>query len=140
MARTYRAAYWTDGQGGELVLTAPEHSTLSEEALLAEARAEAERAGVDLSYGRIEIGDWHDPDMQDDQPRTLRGVLARLPGTMHLSDGGTTWTVDNLLDALDEDEDAEYVLGALSDGRATIERLDANGYRMSPPAYVEERV
>lgn len=61
MARTYRAAYWTDGQGGELVLTAPEHAHLSDEALLAEARAEAERAGVDLSDGRIEIGDWTDP-------------------------------------------------------------------------------
>lgn len=60
MAHTYRAAYWTDGQGGELLLTAPEHATLSGEALLAEARAEAERAGVDLSYGRIEIGDWTD--------------------------------------------------------------------------------
>lgn len=57
--RTYRAAYWTDGQG-ELVLTAPEHASLSDEALLSEARAEAERAGVDLSGGRIEIGDWTD--------------------------------------------------------------------------------
>lgn len=61
MGRTYRAAYWVDDQGGELVLTLPEHAQLPDDELLAEARAEAERAGVDLSYGRIEIGDWHDP-------------------------------------------------------------------------------
>lgn len=64
--RTYRAAYWTDGQGGELVLTAPEHATFSDEELLAEARAVAERVGLDLSYGRIEISEWHDPYVAED--------------------------------------------------------------------------
>ena len=58
--RTYRAAYWTDHEGGELVLTGPEHAKLDDDALLAEARAEAERADLDLSYGEIEIGDWTD--------------------------------------------------------------------------------
>ena len=66
MARTYRAAYWTDGQGGELVLTAPEHAHLSDEELLAEARAEAERVGLDLSDGRIEVGEWYDPCAAED--------------------------------------------------------------------------
>jgi len=58
MQTTYRAAYWTDGEGAEVVLTAPEHADLSDDELLAEAQAEAERAGVDLTTGRIEIGDW----------------------------------------------------------------------------------
>jgi len=66
MARTYRAAYWTDGHGGELVLTAPEHAHLSDEELLAEARAEAERVGLDLSDGRIEVGEWYDPCAAED--------------------------------------------------------------------------
>lgn len=54
---TYRAAYWTNGRGAEVVLTLPEHSHLSDEELLAEAMAEAERQGMDL-YGQIVIGEW----------------------------------------------------------------------------------
>lgn len=61
MARTYRAAYWTDGRGAEVVLTLPAHADLPDDELRAEAQAEAERAGLDLSYGRIEVGEWHDP-------------------------------------------------------------------------------
>ena len=57
---TYRAAYWTDGQGAELVLTLPAHRTASDEVLMAEALEEAERIGLDLSYGRIEVGLWAD--------------------------------------------------------------------------------
>lgn len=58
MTTTYRAAYWTDGQGAEIVLTLPEHAHLSDDDLLAEAMAEAERQGMDLSYGQIVIGIW----------------------------------------------------------------------------------
>ena len=54
---TYRAAYWTDGRGAEIVLTLPEHKHLSDEDLLTEAMAEAERQGMDL-YGQIVIGEW----------------------------------------------------------------------------------
>lgn len=57
-AETYRAAYWTDHEGGELVLTGPEHAHLSDEELILEARAEAERADLDLSYGAVLVGDW----------------------------------------------------------------------------------
>ena len=38
---TYRAAYWTDDNGAEVVLTAQEHADLPDEELLAEAQAEA---------------------------------------------------------------------------------------------------
>ena len=55
---TYRAAYWTDGKGAEVVLTLPEHSALSDEELIAEARRYAEEIGLDLSYGEIVIGEW----------------------------------------------------------------------------------
>lgn len=55
---TYRAAYWTDGKGAEVVLTGPEHAHLSDEELIAEARKEAESAGLDLSYGEIVVGEW----------------------------------------------------------------------------------
>lgn len=55
---TYRAAYWTDEKGAEIVLTLPEHAHLSDEELLAEAQRYAEEQGLDLSYGKIEIGEW----------------------------------------------------------------------------------
>src|SRR5690606_16209401 len=64
--RTYRAAYWTDGRGAEVVLTLPAHADLPDDELRAEAQAEAERAGLDLSCGRIEIGEWHDPYAAED--------------------------------------------------------------------------
>ncbi len=48
---TYRAAFI-----GDAVLTSPQHSHLSDEALMAEALAECERAGI-AAQG-IEIGDW----------------------------------------------------------------------------------
>jgi len=54
----YRAAYWTDGRGAEIVLTLPEHAHLSDEDLLAEARRYAEEVGLELSYGEIVIGEW----------------------------------------------------------------------------------
>lgn len=55
--KMYRAGYWTDGQH-ELVLTGPEHSGMTDEEIEAEARDEAERQGMDLSTGRIEVGEW----------------------------------------------------------------------------------
>lgn len=55
---TYRAAYWTDGKGAEVVLTLPEHAQLSDAELIAEARRYAEEVGLDLSYGEIVIGEW----------------------------------------------------------------------------------
>ena len=54
----FRAAYWTDYDGGELLLTGPEHAGLSDDELMAEAWAEAGVLGVDLSDGEIEIGEW----------------------------------------------------------------------------------
>ena len=57
---TYRAAYWTDGKGAEVVLTLPEHAHMSDEELLAEAQRYAEEQGLDLSYGEIVIGEWAD--------------------------------------------------------------------------------
>lgn len=54
---TYRAAYWTDGQA-ELVLTGPEHADLSDEDLIAEARAELARQGGTEDGGRIVVGAW----------------------------------------------------------------------------------
>lgn len=60
----FRAAYWIrkDGQG-EVLLTGPEHAGMAEEELLAEARAEAERAGMELTAGKIEVGEWTDESM-----------------------------------------------------------------------------
>jgi len=55
---TYRAAYWTNGKGAEVVLTLPEHAHLSDEELIAEATRYAEEVGLDLSYGEIVIGEW----------------------------------------------------------------------------------
>lgn len=55
---TYRAAYWTDEKGAEVVLTLPEHAHLSNEKLIAEAQRYAEEIGLDLSCGEIVIGEW----------------------------------------------------------------------------------
>ena len=55
---TYRAAYWTDEQGAEVVLTLPEHAELSNEELITEALRYAKEIGLDLSYGEIVIGEW----------------------------------------------------------------------------------
>ncbi len=60
MSTTYRACYWTDDRGAEVRLTGPEHAHLPDDELEASARAEAEHAGLDLSYGRLVIGDWTD--------------------------------------------------------------------------------
>jgi len=56
----FRAAYWTDGRGAEILLTLPEHSHMSDEELIAEARRYAEEEGFDFvfSYGEIVVGEW----------------------------------------------------------------------------------
>ena len=58
----YRAAYWTDGRGAEVLLTLPEHSHLSDEELLAEARRYAKEEGFDFvfAYGNIVVGEWEE--------------------------------------------------------------------------------
>ena len=56
---TYRAAYWQSANGqSEMVLTAPEHAHLDDEALIAEARAELVRSGGTVDGGRIIVGGW----------------------------------------------------------------------------------
>src|SRR5690606_3852516 len=54
----YRAAYWTDGRGAEIVLTLPEHSDMSDEELIAEARRYVVDVGLDISNGEIVVGEW----------------------------------------------------------------------------------
>lgn len=59
----YRAAYLTDETGfGTLVLTLPEHAGLSDEELMAEAMAEAKRAGIanEIDADRVKIGTWRE--------------------------------------------------------------------------------
>ena len=58
----FRAAYWTDGKGSEVLLTLPEHAHMSDEALLAEARRYAEEEGFDFvfSSGEIVVGEWEE--------------------------------------------------------------------------------
>ena len=57
----FRAAYIVSAdRQGDVVLTGPEHAALSDEALLAEAKAEMARAGIDLADGTLEIGEWED--------------------------------------------------------------------------------
>ena len=68
MTTTYRACYYlTADLQGETVLTGPEHAHLSDDALRAEAAAEAERAGIigdapGITTGELRdglrIGDW----------------------------------------------------------------------------------
>lgn len=61
---------------------------------------------------------------------------------MILSDGGTNWTVNNLLDAIMNAEsegltdNAEYALGYTEDGRVTISKVGESGL-VNPPAYVQ---
>ncbi len=60
MTTTYRAAYWiSDDRQGELVLTSRDESGLTDDELLAAARAEAkEHAPWALESGTIKIGPW----------------------------------------------------------------------------------
>ena len=49
-------------------------------------------------------------------------------GTLY-SDGADNWTLDNLLDAIDDDLDREEDYVVEYEG---ITKLDSNGYRISP--------
>lgn len=60
MSTIYRACYWTDGDGVKVCLTGPALARLPDDMLEAVARAEAKHVGLDLSYGRLVIGDWTD--------------------------------------------------------------------------------
>ena len=57
MTSTFRAAYWIadDGQS-DVLLTDETMAGLSDDALIAEARAMAEQVGLDLDSGRLVIG------------------------------------------------------------------------------------
>jgi hypothetical protein len=73
---SYRAAYWiSEDRQHSVRLTQREHSGLSDDALLVEARAEAERFGVDLSTGWIAIDTWTDPDRPGMQPASRFSAL-----------------------------------------------------------------
>jgi hypothetical protein len=55
----YRAAYWiSDDRQGEVRLTGPEHCHLSDAYMVAEAKAEIVRAGIQAVGGEIKIGSW----------------------------------------------------------------------------------
>lgn len=56
--KTYKAAYWKNEHGAEIVLTLPEQARLNDEELIEEAIKEAEKIGLDLSSGEILIGNW----------------------------------------------------------------------------------
>lgn len=53
----YRAAYWTDGQS-HVCLKTEEHTALSDTELLLEAANGADKVGLVMGKGRIEIGHW----------------------------------------------------------------------------------
>ncbi|NHZ93103.1 hypothetical protein F2P45_29440 [Massilia sp. CCM 8733] len=55
--RTFRAAYWTDGQS-DVCLTTEEHSELPEHELLMEAARQARDSGLVIGAGQIMIGDY----------------------------------------------------------------------------------
>ncbi|MCZ6507092.1 MAG: hypothetical protein O7A04_03450 [Acidobacteria bacterium] len=56
---TYRAAFWISGDGqAEVVLTSPEESHLPDDDLMLAAKLAAKNDAVDLSSGRVEIGEW----------------------------------------------------------------------------------
>lgn len=64
---TYRAAMYIEPQSVGLVLTGPEHATMSDADLIAEAMAEASRAGLyggedklteDEFRARVIVGEW----------------------------------------------------------------------------------
>ena len=56
----FRAVYWTDGQGGEVLLTTEEEAHLSDGELWDIAEAQAAEVELDTSYGDIRLGYWRD--------------------------------------------------------------------------------
>ncbi len=58
MNRAFRAAYADfNNNGAGVLLTRREHARLTDDALIAEAKAEAARAGIDLEGADIVIGE-----------------------------------------------------------------------------------
>lgn len=56
----YRSAYLSFPDGAEIVLTSPEQSHYSDDALRAEALAEAERAGlIGPEWPQVSLDDFH---------------------------------------------------------------------------------
>lgn len=59
MTKTYRACYWlSDDRQSDVVLTREKHSDRSDAMLVALALIESVKAGLDLSGGTLEIGEW----------------------------------------------------------------------------------
>ena len=54
-AFTYRAAYWSDGQGS-VILTPEDMAEATDEYLIAEALAEMEKTGLTMGDGEILVG------------------------------------------------------------------------------------
>jgi hypothetical protein len=55
----YRAAYWmADDRQSSVLLTGPEDAALSDDELIGTALTEAAQARLDLSTGKIVIGEW----------------------------------------------------------------------------------
>ena len=69
----------------------------------------------------------------------LKQALKTLDSDMLLSDGGTTRSVENLLDVLEDadDDGIEYVIDAGHDGLAQVVMLDSGGWQITPPVYTE---
>lgn len=69
---TYRAAYWvSDDRQGEVLLTGPDHATLSDDRLLDVARAGMVEAGItEADGGAIEVGLWEDGGYTPPAPLT----------------------------------------------------------------------
>lgn len=58
-SNAYRACYWqSDDRQAEVRLTGEEHTSLGDDALMAEGRAEALRLGLEVDSGRLVIGTW----------------------------------------------------------------------------------
>ena len=69
---------------------------------------------------------------------TLKQILTDLPADTLLADGGTTANAEHWLDSYDADElSAEYATRYDSAGRLQIEKIGADGYRVSPPELVQ---
>ena len=66
----------------------------------------------------------------------LYQLLYQLPGRLVLSDGTGVIRVDELRDRTRE-EDGEYTLGSLPDGRRAIYRLESDGRPALTGAFVE---
>jgi hypothetical protein len=76
----------------------------------------------------------------------LLKILESMPATMVLQDASKTWSVSELMDALESGklrqakaEDNAYVLFTCRDGKQAIVRVEANGGLARNASYVEVR-